>query len=94
MDRLQVIIKNPDDYNYRHQEILDRTFVDLCGEYPGAVPIRRSESVFKGLKKLDQEENERRSAEQSAPTLTDRVINSVLRPLWSMVPWPTIRESR
>jgi hypothetical protein len=84
MDRLQVIIESPDDYDYRHQEIIDRTFVDLCREFSDAVAIRRCESILKELRKLDREENGRRSAERVVPTLAGRVIKDVRRLLWRL----------
>ncbi|KIM26734.1 hypothetical protein M408DRAFT_25203 [Serendipita vermifera MAFF 305830] len=38
------------------QTVIDQTFIDLCGDYPGSVNIRRSGERFEELKGLDWEE--------------------------------------
>jgi hypothetical protein len=37
------------------QRNLDRIFLALCGDYPGAVTVRHSHKLFEELKEIDQE---------------------------------------
>ncbi|KIM20819.1 hypothetical protein M408DRAFT_122849 [Serendipita vermifera MAFF 305830] len=75
------IVKNSEGEDFDRaisQATIHQTFIDLCGDYPGAVNIRHSSKRFEELKGLDWEDLQPLDTNQAACDIEKRQVVSNL----------------